>query len=266
MRTSTKRGTKAQTGPKVHRFNFNSIHELIKKMFEDEPTATGTKNAYMAAKNNARDTEWTGGIKGLTDYFDLLKNGYLPAVEELKNNQSGEGNHQLFTPSVCGEFSDVSAFLAGHPECMANFEEQPANNAIKININTCTPANMKGPELMEKCKTIFNCVNHLEANGKHVEIYISTAASNRKTQVKHETQIKIKATEEPILPAFHGLLLGHLSTTRVLIYSFLSLYSTVPTLGRVEEVNEPEMINISLMTDSNNQIKGKILTQGNGTL
>jgi len=266
MRTTTKIGTKAQQGPKVERFQFNSIHELIERMFADEPTATGTKHAYNRGHNNEAPQNWTGGIKGFTDYFELLKTGYLPAVEELKNDQSGEGSRQLFTPSVYGEFSDVGAFLAGHPECMANFIEQPINNTIKLNINTCTPANMGAPQLMEKCKTIFNCVNHLETNGKRVEICISTAVENRKTSQKQEVQIKIKNSEEPLLAAFHGLILGHLSTTRVLIYAFLSLYSTVTTLGHVEEVQEPEMINISLMQDNTEEIKSKILTQGTGTL
>lgn len=262
MKGRIKKGTGTTTGPHSQKFVFNSIHELIQAMEREAPTAKGTKASYYSGISSSRDTNWTGGVKGFNDYFDLLKNGYLPAVEELKDTTTGEGQRIIFTPSVYGEFMDVSKYLAGHPECMGTYEEQETENIIRLNLNTWTPAYMEGSELMKKCKAIFSAVNHIENNGKRAEIYISTATTNHKTGQRHDVRIKVKSSEEPLLAPFHGLLIGHLSTTRVLIYAFLSLYSHIDTLPKAEEIEEPDMINISLMNDSPEQIKAKIINQG----
>ena len=258
MKTKTARKRKTPVNLPGLSFQFSTIHELIETMFKEEPTAKGTKAAFNRFNEGRGDEEWTGGINSLTQYFELLKNGYLPAVEAL-NIQAPIFDHSLnFVPDVVGQFNDIGAYMEGRPECMLNFQEVETNKFVKIYINPATGYKVKGQELMEKARLIHSGISELEAKGYRVECYLFNSFVKCENYGKIDISIKIKDFQDSLIPSFHGLLLGHIATTRLLMYSFASLFHSDNTLGPAVENNpNGEGLVFRFISDNKEVIKMK---------
>jgi hypothetical protein len=222
----------------MEQFYFNSIAELLTAIETQEKAGKGTKTQLIYFRDLPTEDrrQWLGGIKDLTEYKQTLVSGYLPAVEELNTGTAtNEGNENIFIPSVSGQFNDVDAYLTGQPECMADFETQEANKYLVLNISGVTPAKMNAAQIMEKCKAVFSAVNFLEAKNTRVKIYLTVSVNDTKSRRMQEVKILIKDFSDNFVPTFHGLLIGHLTTIRGLIYAYLSIHNKCRTLGRCIE-------------------------------
>jgi hypothetical protein len=244
-------------------FNFNSIGELLNRIDTDNGQGTqSAKNMYLKGSYKA---DWYGGINNLSEYQQSVKNGYLPAVEQMQGQAATtEGNSQNLTSSNSGQFGDVAKYLSGEPECMFDFETQEANNYLILNIDAVTPYTTKGNVLMNKCKAIFNAVNILEATGTRVKINISIAINDkvkgsRKEGEKIQMNLLVKDYQDNFITSLHGLLIGNLATVRGIMYAYLSIHSKSPTLGSPIESIFTEGKKVSFMNHSEAEIKRIIL-------
>lgn len=259
MKRATKRpATKRAALPES--FYFNSIPQLIEATEAEAETSTGAKNMFNRFYVNGNsDPEWTGGLTSIEEYKDLLKNGYLPAVESLKANQISTGNRFDLVPSVSGQFNDIGAYLLGLPECMGEFQTQEANQYLTVFIECSVGWKTDGAILMEKAKTIFNCINEIEAAGTRVKIVLFTECTAHKTGEKFNLYVNVKAHEENFIPSWHGLLIGHLATVRSIIYSYLSIKSHQESIGSKDVRTKPEPgVIVVELTDSESEIKRKL--------
>ncbi|MFN7609931.1 MAG: hypothetical protein ACK5QX_03180 [bacterium] len=230
-------------------YNFKNIHELIKETHKQAPKARGTKSSYNNFfTGDHYDPDWIGGITNINDYTDFTNKGYLPAVEELNiSAQTNEGNKHLFSSSVCGQFGDVAKYLNGEPECMFDFEPQEVNNYLTINISGVTPGYMQAKDIQAKCKAVFNAVNELELKNTRCKIYLTVCTLDRKSRKEDknvDVQILVKDFEDNFIPSYHGLILGHLTTIRGLIYSFISLHNKTASLGSCREADKQEGVKL----------------------
>lgn len=232
------RKTAKKTGPQnwgpVQSFYFNSIPELIEETERQAPTATGSKLTYLGFytdSSNPERTDWSGGIATATEYKEIIKTGYLPAVKDLEAMETGTGNRQELTPSLTGQFWDVAAYLEGRPECMGDFAETEINQYLTIKIEIGVPYNMGARQLLEKVKVIFDSIRQTEANGTRVRVSMFANVKATKTNQKFNFEVLIKDYENSLIPALHGLFLGHLATIRAIAYSFLSLHSKQDSIG-----------------------------------
>jgi len=244
-------------------FNFDSIGELLNRIDTDK--GKGTQKAKEIYLNGGFKADWYGGINNLTEYNDTVKNGYLPAVEQMQGQTATtEGNSQNLISSNCGQFGDVAKYLSGEPECMYDFETQEANNFLILNIDAVTPATTSGNVLMNKCKAIFNAVNILEATGTRVKINISIAINDkakgsRKEGEKMQMNLLVKDYQDNFISSLHGLLIGNLATVRGIMYAYLSIHSKSPTLGSPIDSIFTEGKTVSFMNHSEAKIKQIIL-------
>jgi len=261
-RTATKKG-----GPKalpiLQKFYFNSVHELIRATEAEAETAPGFKYAFTQfykGEAQADREQWTGGIRTADQYKELLKNGYLPAVNELGANATTQGNRNELTPSYSGQFFDVAAYVQGRPDCMAEFQTQETNQYLTINIDFSIGYDVKASTLMEKAKVIFNAINEIEAQGTRVKINMIAQVHATETKQRFFIDVKIKDFEENFIPSLHGLFIGHLATVRAIFFSYLSLYSKQLSIGGKELIKdrEPGVIYLEL-TDTNEQLKSKLI-------
>jgi hypothetical protein len=242
---------------------FNSIASLIEAIETNQEKAKGTKIAYNRFFINGNDnfyTDWNGGIKDNKEFNEFLKNGYLPAVEELRGTATNDGSQFNLVAGVSGQFNDVDAYLTGQPECMAEFEQIEENKYLTLNISGVTPAEMKAEQIMKKCKAVFSAVNFLESNGTRVKILLTVCTFDKVGKKDCNVQVLIKDFTDNFVPTFHGLLIGHLATIRGIIYAYLSLYNKTKTLGSCREA-QPEAGQklISYFLHNEKQIK-EILT------
>jgi hypothetical protein len=243
---------------------FKNIHELISAAQQQAPSAKGTKVAYnnfFASRHH--NVEWVGGIADITEYQNFVNCGYLPAVQNFDiSAQTNEGNKSNFILSNCGQFGDVAKYLSGEPECMFDFSPQEINNYLTINISGVTPSTMKAKDIQEKCNAIFNAVNKLELSGTRCRILLTVCTKDRTTRKQDkdvDAQVLVKDYEDNFIPSYHGLILGHLTTIRGLIYAFLSLHSMSPSLGACREAEKEEgQILISYHHDTPEAIINKI--------
>lgn len=246
-------------------YNFKNIHELIKETHAQAPKAKGTKSSYESFfVNNHYDPDWIGGIVNIKEFTEYVNKGYLPAVESLNiSAQTSEGSKHLFAPSVCGQFGDVAKYLNGEPECMFDFEPQEINNYLIINISGVTPGYMQAKDIQAKCKAVFNAVNELELKNTRCKIYLTVCTVDRvsrKEDKNVDVQILVKDFEDNFIPSYHGLILGHLTTIRGLIYSFISLHNKTKSLGSCREADKQEGVKlISYHHDTPEQIINKII-------
>lgn len=248
-------------------FNFNSIAELIQTTEQEAETSTGAKNLFNRFYvNENTDRDWTGGLSGISEYKELLKNGYLPAVEQLAANQTNSGTRFDLVPSVSGEFFDIGAYIEGRPECMGDFTQQEVNQYLTVLIECSVGYKVNGELLMGKAKTIFNCINEIEAKGTRVKIVLFSECTAEETNQKFNIYVNVKAHEENFIPSWHGLLIGHLATVRAVMYSYLSIKSLQDSIASKDVRSKPEPGTVVIeLTDSETEIKRK-LTQGSGTL
>jgi hypothetical protein len=246
----------------MERYNFNSIAELLTAIETQEKIGKGTKLQLIVFRDFPTESrrQWLGGINDLAEYKQTLLNGYLPAVEELKGTATNEGSQNNLVPSISGQFNDVATYLTGQPECMADFEQVQENKYLVLNISGVTPAKMDAAEIMNKCKAVFSAVNFLEANGTRVKIFLTVTVNDTKSRRVQEVRILIKDFKENFVPTYHGLLIGHLTTIRGVIYSFLSIHNKCKTLGKcIETAGEENEKLISYWRQSTEQIKQTIL-------
>lgn len=233
--------------------HFNTLPEFIDELREQSRRKySGTKNAYNSALNNARDTEWTGGLKGFKDGEELLNNGFTPFVDQVANINTTPAALPSFehTPSFVGYFSDVPKYLQGLPDCMSIFQEQeqPVKFADLV-INTAVPVHMTGAELMKRAAAVYTLITQAEA--QNIRVSVTLAARVKYAHSDLLVTIKIKDHADRINPALFGFLIGHAGFTRVYFYSYLSLISTKKTIGSPENYTPTQgetIINLKDMT------------------
>lgn len=244
---------------KVFSWYFDNIEEVIKRTEVEQIVGPGSQISYKQFYLTGRDPKWTGGIGNATQYKEILKTGYLPAVEALQIDQVSTGQRYEFLPSVSGQFNDIGAYIEGRPECMGEFAEQEANKYLTVLINASTPAKMGGSTLMETAKLIFSSIQEMEANRIRVKIVIVFACIDRRSKNEYRFYLNVKNFEENFIPSLHGLLVGHLATVRGILYSYASLYVKDKQLGWVTtvETEEPNTINLSLM-DNKEKLQTKL--------
>jgi len=235
MKITSKKAGK-NTPATVQNFAFNSIQDLIQATEEQAPTAPGTKLTFSKfyCEEESPFKEWAGEINNANHYKELLKNGYLPAVEALDVDQVSSGQRYDLTPSISGQFNDIGAYLEGRPECMGEFLEQETNRYLTVYIECSIGYNVKADLLMEKAKTIFNAINQIEAQGTRVKIVMFADCFAKETNQRLLLMVGVKNHEENFIPSLHGLYIGHLATVRAIMYSYLSLYSKQQSIGHKE--------------------------------
>jgi hypothetical protein len=222
--------------------HFNTLPEFINELREQSRRKyKGDKSAYNSALNNARDTDWTGGLKGFKDGEELLNNGFTPFVDQVANINTAPAALPCFdiAPSVAGQFWDIGTYLQGRPDCMAIFEEQeqPVKFADLV-INTAVPVHMTGQELMKRAAAVYTLITQAEAQNIRVSVTIAARVKYANTELL--VTIKIKDHADRINPALFGFLIGHAGFTRVYFYSYLSLISTKKTIGSPENYTPAE--------------------------
>jgi hypothetical protein len=245
---------------KTTHFQFNSIEELIKTTEQEAPTSKGNKSAFNSWNDpNGGRSSFCGGVKNAKEYNDLINNGWRPAADTLRLTEAGE-NKTVFFPSVSGEFNDPGAFLAGLPECMLEVITETAPRLKNIYIEAATPGFTDADTIMKKTRAIFNAVETCEQAGTRCQIFIKVGViTNGKKMI---LTVKAKDHSEPLIPIYHGLILGHLATVRGVMYAYLSLYSKSSSIGApAEDEPQPDGVTVSYQTDSPETIKNKIINQ-----
>jgi hypothetical protein len=236
-------------------YYFQSVASLIDATETEQ--GKGTRFSLDTFTNGSYDAEWFGGIGKLSEYKETLKSGYLPAVKELSQlAATSEGNTVSLVQSVCGQFGDVSRYLNGEPECMFDFETAEENKYLVLNIAAVSPANMQASKLMKLCAAIFSTVNFLEAQGTRVKIFLTVAVYDKVAKKDMQVKVLIKDFDDYFTPSYHGLLIGHYSTVRGLMYSYLSIHNKTKTLGKCIDIEsaEGETV-IDFRTTDENKIK-----------
>jgi hypothetical protein len=247
--------------PKTDVYKFVNVRELIGRTFSeaDNKAAKGTKQSFERYKAGRNDTEFIGDIANFEQYESTLKNGYEIGVQEFSTEARTEGGRLEMVPDVCGQFWDVGAYLSGNPECMGDFVEVEANNYKTIVIDATTPAKMPARKLAAKCKAVFEAVGGLEVSGTRCKVIIRAGVYNKKGNHIQVVELMVKDFEETLIPSYHGLILGNLSTVRGVIYSYMSLYNTRPNLGYAMPTQaQPGETMVSYLTDEPEQIKNKL--------
>lgn len=240
-------------------YKFNSINDLIQAIETEKGSGTRTPlNRFIKGEG---DLDWFGGINKLSQYKETLQSGYLPAVEEMQTaTATSEGSTVNLVQSVGGQFGDVSRYLNGEPECMFDFETAEENKYLVLNIAAVSPANMDAKKLMRLCASVFTSVNFLEANGTRVKIFTTVAVYDRKDKSSMQVKVLIKDFEDFFTPSHHGLILGHYSTVRGLMYSYLSIHNKTTTLGNCTDIqSESGEVIIDFRSITEQQIKDKLI-------
>lgn len=179
---------------------------------------------------------WTGS--SLEECQRLVREGWPIGAAQLDVGDSASRIEEVpdfkYDLGVEGVDVDVSAYLAGDPECMGDVRWLPTpKQLVRIGVDAAIDHTKKSEDLLAAGRSVFMMVEALRSRGYPTEVYVewrSAATGYGRIGARRDirtitVQIKIQSAEQPVHVAMLAYWLAHPSVFR---RSIEALVETLP--------------------------------------
>lgn len=207
---------------KVNLERYESAQEVVKHCQERPMTSSEFHDQSKASFGS-----WEG-VKSYNEALDLLKNGYQPTVEKLKDtvnaNRTGYGKRISFVNDIQGFAPIVPLALKGVPQSMINMTmKQIKAKVIDVYYDMTTSAGTSSETIIENGQKLLGAIMGLEKQGYKFNLYaMQSYADDNTTDM---LVVKIKSSDRPIDLKRISFPLTHTAFFRVIGFDW---YSKVP--------------------------------------
>lgn len=207
---------------KVNLERYESAQEVVKHCQERPMTSSSFHDQSRASFGS-----WEG-VRSYNEALDLLKNGYQPTVEKLKDtvkaNRTGYGKRISFGNDIQGFAPIVPLALKGVPQSMVNMTmKQIKAKVIDVYYDMTTSAGTSSETIIENGQKLLGAIMGLEKQGYKFNLYAMQSYAD-----EHSTDmlvVKIKSSDRPIDLKRISFPLTHTAFFRVIGFDW---YSKVP--------------------------------------
>lgn len=176
--------------------------------------------AWEGRTSQKPGSNWTG-TRDFAQADEFLRNGWqegLEKIDELRAAIVGTAGWGVFPEAehdVEGALVDVGAYVAGEPECMMRFVDQPAKRnggLLRVIVNVTGNGDISADAFMQRGAAIVAMVDAMERGGKSVEI-VAVECSGTQSQ-KTALAVTLKSQGEAVEMGRIAYTLGHPSFLR----------------------------------------------------
>lgn len=167
------------------------------------------------------------GVNSYREALDYLRNGYKPAVEELKIeikvNQTGVQRRTRVRNNVTGFAPVVPLALMGVPNAMLDKKiTKIKNKVIDIYYDEAYSASTSSEEIITNGKHILSAVIKLEAQGYATNIYCVTNHADESARTCDMCVVKAKDSKQPLDLTKLSFILTHTAFFRCIGWDWYS--------------------------------------------
>ena len=171
-------------------------------------------------------TNWKWrGVKSYEDAMDLMKHGYQPTVdklkEQLKISRQGTGKRISFENNIVGANPIVPLAMMGVPNCMIDMKMKPIKCKVIDVYYDMTMSCMVGPEeIIANGQKLLGVILELERSGYRFNLYgVQTYSDDGDVDM---LAVKVKSASQPIDLKRMSFPLTHVGFFRVIGFDWYS--------------------------------------------
>lgn len=215
--------TSSHNNYNIHMECFNSAQEVVKTCQERKVTDSNFHN--MAT--HSIDEDWHQ-VKSYAEALDLMKTGYQPTVEKMrdvfKTKVSGEGKRFSFQNNIQGFAPVVPLALKGVPNCMMDMRMKPIKNkVIDVYYDMVASCSVGGEQIIKAGQMLLGSIVELERQGYRFNLYaVQSYSGNKDCDMM---VVKLKDSAQPLDIKRISFPLTHTAFFRVIGFDW---YSKVP--------------------------------------
>lgn len=210
----------------VNMESYNSAREVVEKC----KSRTRTSTMFHDMPNHHIRSRWHG-VESYEEALQLLKDGYQPAVEMLKDvlktnkSTTAEQKRISFMNDIHGFAPIVPLALKGVPQSMANMTMKPIKcKVIDVYYDMVISSLTTPQEIIDNGKRLLGVIMNLEKRGYKFNLYAVQTYSNTNQGCDMLT-IKVKDSSRPLDIKKMSYVLMHPAFFRVIGFDW---YSKVP--------------------------------------
>ena len=168
--------------------------------------------------------EWRG-VKSYDDALDLMRNGYQPTVEKLKDqlkiSRQGNGKRISFVNNIVGANPVVPLAMMGVPNCMIDMRMKPIKcKVIDVYYDMTMSCAVSPEEIIKNGQKLLGVILELERVGYRFNLYgIQTYSGEDDVDV---LAVKVKSANQPIDLKRISFPLTHVGFFRVIGFDWYS--------------------------------------------
>lgn len=193
------------------------------EVYEDCKTRKITDDSFhdMAHKDLGK---WEG-VKDYEEALTLLRNGYQPTVEKLKEqirfNKAGAGKRISFQNNIVGYAPVVPLAMMNVPNCMVDMKMKPIKcKVLDIYYDMTCSSGTSSKQIIENGQKLLGTIIELEKQGYKFNLYAMQTYSNDKSA--DMLLIKIKSSNQPLDLKRISFPLTHTAFFRVIGFDWYS--------------------------------------------
>lgn len=167
------------------------------------------------------------GVKNYDEALDLLKNGYQPTVEKLKEkakaNVTGVHKRISFGNDVHGFAPVVPLAMKGVPQSMINMTMKPMKcKVVDVYYDITCSCGTSSSQIIENGQKLLGAILELERQGYRFNLYAVQGYNNDKSS--DMLIVKIKSSDKPIDLKRISFPLTHTAFFRVIGFDWYSKF------------------------------------------
>lgn len=198
---------------------YESAQEVVKHCQERPMTSS-----MFTDKSKASFGSWEG-VKSYDEALDLLKNGYQPTVDALKDtvkaNKLADGKRISFMNDIQGFAPIVPLALKGVPQSMVNMTMKPIKcKVIDVYYDMTTNCGTDSETIIENGQKLLGAIMALESQGYKFNLYAVQTYSDE--QGVDMLVVKVKSSNTPIDLKRMSFPLTHTAFFRVIGFDWYS--------------------------------------------
>ena len=211
--------TKQHKKYRVNVERYNSAMEVVEHCKTRQIT-----NSEIQDKSKEAFGSWEG-VKTYEEALDLLKNGYQPTVDNLKDtlkaNKTGNAKRISFANDIQGFAPIVPLALKGIPQSMVNMTMKPIKaKVIDVYYDMTCSAITSSQEIIENGQKLLGTIIALEHQGYKFNLYaVQTYCSDKNADM---LIVKVKDSSKPIDLKRISFPLTHTAFFRVIGFDWYS--------------------------------------------
>lgn len=204
---------------RVMREAYNSANEVV----SDCESRKITDNDFR----DVRDTDnwrWCG-VESYEDAMNLMRHGYQPTVdklkEQLKVSRMGDSKRISFENNIVGAVPVVPLAMMGVPNCMIDMKMKPIKcKVIDVYYDITSSAGTSSEDIIANGQKILGAIMELERKGYRFNLYaVQTYYSNGSADM---LTVKVKSASQPLDLKRMSFPLTHTAFFRVIGFDWYS--------------------------------------------
>jgi hypothetical protein len=188
-------------GPKHRLEVFDSLWEFVER-------ASGVPEERKGASDKPELGGWSK-TESLADACELAKMGYRdirPKVDSIMDIMEERladrfGNRFVTEYRVSGSSVDMGKFVTGEPECMIDWQEEPAasmGRVVKIVVAGSASHTIDPDWIVKRGTAVVALIDTLHKLGVGVELWWDSTINGTERSGEHTTAVRLHSSAEPM--------------------------------------------------------------------